>query len=98
MSSPLHPPLQASLPPHQAVQALQDRVKRIHRINTDVADWLQVACPPLDVKTDSAVPPQAIHTNASAVAQERRRVEEQYALGLRKLLHFRAPNAQTELG
>lgn len=33
---------QASLQPNQAVQILSDRVKRISKLNTEIADWLQV--------------------------------------------------------
>ncbi|KAI1265039.1 Muniscin C-terminal mu homology domain-containing protein [Xylariaceae sp. FL1019] len=65
-----YPAMLASLQPNQAVQVLTERVKRISRVNTEIADWLQ----------------------------ERRRVEEQYAQGLRRLAQFRVPNAQSELG
>ncbi len=34
--------MQSSLQPNQAVQTLNDRVRRINRINTEIADWLQV--------------------------------------------------------
>ena len=33
---------QANLQPGQAVQTLNDRVKRINKINIELADWLQV--------------------------------------------------------
>jgi F-BAR domain only protein len=33
---------QANLQPNQAVQALTDRIKRITKINIEIADWLQV--------------------------------------------------------
>ncbi|KAI2777328.1 Muniscin C-terminal mu homology domain-containing protein [Daldinia loculata] len=62
--------LQANLHPNQAVHALNDRVKRISKVNTEIADWLQ----------------------------ERRKVEEQYVQGLKRLTQFRVPNAQSELG
>jgi cystathionine beta-lyase/cystathionine gamma-synthase len=65
-----YPAILANLQPGQAVQVLTDRVKRINKINTEIADWLQ----------------------------ERRRVEEQYVLGLRKLGQFKVPNSQSELG
>ncbi|GJN76638.1 hypothetical protein PLIIFM63780_000124 [Purpureocillium lilacinum] len=65
-----YPGMLANLQPGQAVQTLNDRVKRINKINIEIADWLQ----------------------------ERRRVEEQYVLGLRKLAQARAPNAASELG
>ncbi|KAI9040857.1 uncharacterized protein KD926_007665 [Aspergillus affinis] len=52
-----YPALLASLQPSQATNVLNDRVRIINRVNTDIADWLQ----------------------------ERRRVEEAYAQGLRKL-------------
>ncbi|KAK0636699.1 Muniscin C-terminal mu homology domain-containing protein [Bombardia bombarda] len=65
-----YPAMLANLHPNQAVQALSDRVKRISKVNQEIADWLQ----------------------------ERRRVEEQYVAGLRKLLVFKVPNSASELG
>ncbi|KAI1103953.1 Muniscin C-terminal mu homology domain-containing protein [Jackrogersella minutella] len=65
-----YPAMLANLHPNQAVHALNDRVKRISKVNTEIADWLQ----------------------------ERRRVEEQYVQGLKRLTQFRVPNAQSELG
>lgn len=65
-----YPAMLECLQPGQAVGALNDRVKRITKLNNEIADWLQ----------------------------ERRRVEEQYAQGLRRLIQFRVPNAQSELG
>ncbi|KAI0132982.1 SAFF domain-containing protein [Xylariales sp. AK1849] len=65
-----YPAMLANLQPSQAVQTLNDRVKRISKLNVEIADWLQ----------------------------ERRKVEEQYVQGLRKLTQFRVPNAQSELG
>ncbi|TEA14348.1 Cytoskeletal protein syp1 [Colletotrichum sidae] len=65
-----YPAMLAHLQPTQAVNVLNDRVKRINKTNTEIADWLQ----------------------------ERRRVEEQYVQGLRKLLSFKVPNQQSELG
>lgn len=34
--------LQGRLPPGQAVAKLNDRVKKIGKVNTEIADWLQV--------------------------------------------------------
>ncbi|KAK3389334.1 Muniscin C-terminal mu homology domain-containing protein [Podospora didyma] len=65
-----YPAMLANLQPSQAVNALSERVKRIARVNQEIADWLQ----------------------------ERRRVEEQYVAGLRKLLVFKVPNTASELG
>ncbi|KAI8945690.1 Muniscin C-terminal mu homology domain-containing protein [Xylaria longipes] len=65
-----YPAILDTLQPGQAVVVLTDRVKRITKLNNEIADWLQ----------------------------ERRRVEEQYAQGLRRLTQFRVPNAQSELG
>ncbi|KAJ3498854.1 hypothetical protein NLG97_g802 [Lecanicillium saksenae] len=65
-----YPAMLSHLQPNQAAQVLNDRVKRIGKVNNEIADWLQ----------------------------ERRRVEEQYVQGLRKLAQFRVPNAQSELG
>ncbi|KAI2625165.1 Muniscin C-terminal mu homology domain-containing protein [Xylaria nigripes] len=65
-----YPAILDCLQPGQAVIVLTDRVKRITKLNNEIADWLQ----------------------------ERRRVEEQYAQGLRRLTQFRVPNAQSELG
>ncbi|KAL0930448.1 fes cip4 domain-containing protein [Colletotrichum truncatum] len=76
-----YPAMLAHLQPTQAVNVLNDRVKRITRINTEIADWLQVT-----------------HWKLNKPLQERRRVEEQYVQGLRKLLTFKVPNHQSELG
>ncbi|TQV92696.1 Fes/CIP4 domain-containing protein [Cordyceps javanica] len=65
-----YPAMLPHLQPNQAAQLLNDRVKRIGKVNNEIADWLQ----------------------------ERRRIEEQYVAGLRKLAQFRVPNAQSELG
>ncbi|KAK0620192.1 Muniscin C-terminal mu homology domain-containing protein [Immersiella caudata] len=65
-----YPAMLANLQPSQAVQVLSDRVKRISKVNLEIADWLQ----------------------------ERRKVEEQYVAGLRKLLVFKIPNTASELG
>ncbi|KAI1127392.1 Muniscin C-terminal mu homology domain-containing protein [Nemania abortiva] len=65
-----YPAMLECLQPGQAVVVLTDRVKRVTKLNNEIADWLQ----------------------------ERRRVEEQYAQGLRRLIQFRVPNAQSELG
>ncbi|EEA25613.1 Suppressor of Profilin deletion [Talaromyces marneffei ATCC 18224] len=52
-----YPALLTSLQPNQAAAVLNDRIRLINKVNTDIADWLQ----------------------------ERRRVEELYVQGLRKL-------------
>ncbi|CAG7994592.1 unnamed protein product [Penicillium olsonii] len=54
-----YPTLLATLQPSQATTVLNDRIRVINKINTEIADYLQ----------------------------ERRRVEETYAQGLRKLAH-----------
>ncbi|KAJ4115147.1 Suppressor of Profilin deletion [Fusarium oxysporum] len=65
-----YPAMLATLQPSQAVQTLTERMKRMSRVNTEIADWLQ----------------------------ERRRVEDQYVQGLKKLATFKVPNSQSELG
>ncbi|KAF5657048.1 SYP1-like protein [Fusarium heterosporum] len=65
-----YPAMLAALQPGQAAQTLNDRLKRMSRVNNEIADWLQ----------------------------ERRRVEDQYVQGLKKLCVFKVPNAQSELG
>ncbi|KAJ4153608.1 hypothetical protein LMH87_010090 [Akanthomyces muscarius] len=65
-----YPAMLPHLTPNQAAQVLNDRIKRIGKVNNEIADWLQ----------------------------ERRRIEEQYVAGLRKLAQFKVPNAQSELG
>lgn len=52
-----YPAMLATLQPGQAVDVLNDRVRQVGRLNTEIADWLQ----------------------------ERRRLEESYSNGLRKL-------------
>ncbi|ERS97541.1 hypothetical protein HMPREF1624_05710 [Sporothrix schenckii ATCC 58251] len=58
------------LQPAQAVQVLQERIRRISKVNTEIADFLA----------------------------ERRRVEEQYVAGLKKLVGFKVPASSAELG
>ncbi|KAK3318997.1 Muniscin C-terminal mu homology domain-containing protein [Apodospora peruviana] len=41
LSRPEYPAMLANLHPSQAVQALSDRVKRISKVNQEIADWLQ---------------------------------------------------------
>ncbi|KAL2760228.1 hypothetical protein ACRALDRAFT_2093633 [Sodiomyces alcalophilus JCM 7366] len=65
-----YPAMLDHLQPGQAVTVLHDRLKRINKINLEIADWLQ----------------------------ERRRVEEQYVQGLHRLMQFRVPNNQSDLG
>ncbi|GAB0133065.1 hypothetical protein EsDP_00001481 [Epichloe bromicola] len=66
-----YPAMLASLQPGQAARTLNDRVKRINKINLEIADWLQ----------------------------ERRRIEEQYVLNLRRLAQSnKGPNSPSELG
>ncbi|KAG5939161.1 hypothetical protein E4U53_007867 [Claviceps sorghi] len=66
-----YPAMLASLQPGQAARTLNERVKRISKVNLDIADWLQ----------------------------ERRRVEEQYVLGLRRLAQSnKGPYSPSELG
>ena len=59
----------------------------IGRINTDIADWLAVGdqCPYLGGL-------------CSSTSQERRRVEETYVQGLKKLANRRPHDAAAELG
>ncbi|KAI3397385.1 hypothetical protein diail_10835 [Diaporthe ilicicola] len=65
-----YPAMLANLQPSQAVQVVNERLKRIGKVNTEIADWLQ----------------------------ERRRLEDQYVAGLKKLLLFKVPNASSDLG
>ncbi|KAI9674165.1 MAG: hypothetical protein M1817_001983 [Caeruleum heppii] len=65
-----YPGMLASLPPSEAVNILNDRVKRIGRINGEIADWLQ----------------------------ERRKVEETYVQGLRKLARRQTSDESSDMG
>ncbi|KAK6004675.1 hypothetical protein QM012_008537 [Aureobasidium pullulans] len=58
-----YPTMVAALEPGQAINVLNDRVRQVGRLNSDIADWLQ----------------------------ERRRLEEQYSAGLRKLARRSPP-------
>jgi cystathionine beta-lyase/cystathionine gamma-synthase len=40
-----YPAMLAALQPGQAVQTLTERMKRMTRVNNEVADWLQVQQP-----------------------------------------------------
>lgn len=84
---PCWPFAQSTLSPNQAVSVLEERVKLIGKINTDIADWLAVGNqdPPL-IDIDSST------------WKERRRVEETYVQGLRKLANRRPHDAAPELG
>jgi hypothetical protein len=37
------PSVQESLQPGQAVNVLHDRIKHVSKLNSDIADWLQVS-------------------------------------------------------
>lgn len=63
--------------PIQAVDILQSRVRQVGKLNVTIADWLQVC------RMSCLVPGRI--TLRRNVAQERRRLEEQYSVGLRRL-------------
>ncbi|KFY29824.1 hypothetical protein V493_02227 [Pseudogymnoascus sp. VKM F-4281 (FW-2241)] len=65
-----YPGMLASLPPSQAVNIFSERVKRVGKLNTEIADWLQ----------------------------ERRKVEDLYVQGLKKLARRPLPDAMSEMG
>ncbi|KAF9732872.1 hypothetical protein PMIN02_009597 [Paraphaeosphaeria minitans] len=65
-----YPGLLDALPPQQAVDVLNGRMKHVGALNAHVADWLQ----------------------------ERRRVEEAYVQGLRKLANKHPPDDSSDLG
>ncbi|KAL3427522.1 SAFF domain-containing protein [Phlyctema vagabunda] len=65
-----YPAMLVSLQPSQAVTTLNERVKRVGRVNNEIADWLQ----------------------------ERRKVEQLYVQGLKKLAGRQLPDNSSELG
>ncbi|KAF2445506.1 hypothetical protein P171DRAFT_430911 [Karstenula rhodostoma CBS 690.94] len=65
-----YPGLLDALPPQQAVDVLNGRMKHVSQLNAHIADWLQ----------------------------ERRRVEEAYVQGLRKLANKHPPDDSSDLG
>ncbi|KAL5348220.1 Suppressor of profilin deletion [Pseudogymnoascus australis] len=65
-----YPGMLASLPPSQAVNIFSERVKRVGKLNAEIADWLQ----------------------------ERRKVEDLYVQGLKKLARRPLPDSTSELG
>ncbi|KAL9576736.1 MAG: hypothetical protein Q9212_006857, partial [Teloschistes hypoglaucus] len=65
-----YPALLQSLDPNQAVAILEDRVRLVGKVNTDIAEWLS----------------------------ERRRVEDAYVQGLKKLGARHPQTASSELG
>ena len=69
------------------MSVLDERVKLIAKINIDIADWLAVG----------DQDPYLIGIY-SCTQQERRRVEETYVQGLRKLAGRRPHDAAAELG
>lgn len=79
---------QASLSPAEAMAILDERVKLIGKINSDIADWLFV------INRLSGVR----QTVTNLLVQERRRVEEVYAQALKKLASRRPQESSFELG
>ncbi|KAF2649562.1 hypothetical protein K491DRAFT_610507 [Lophiostoma macrostomum CBS 122681] len=65
-----YPALLDSLAPPQAVNVLNDRMRHVTQLNSNIADWLQ----------------------------ERRRVEELYVQGLRKLANKHPPDESSDMG
>ncbi|OBT54748.1 hypothetical protein VE04_05435 [Pseudogymnoascus sp. 24MN13] len=65
-----YPGMLVSLPPSQAVHIFSERVKRVGKLNAEIADWLQ----------------------------ERRKVEDLYVQGLKKLARRPLPDTASELG
>ncbi|KAF2088501.1 hypothetical protein K490DRAFT_64553 [Saccharata proteae CBS 121410] len=65
-----YPAMLETLQPTQAVTVLNDRIRYVSKLNTDIADWLQ----------------------------ERRRIEDAYVQGLRKLARRTPPDETTDLG
>ncbi len=78
---------QASLQPGQAVAVLNERVKHVGKLNADIADWLQV----MRLRYGSC-------RTHLIVIQERRKVEDLYVQGLRKLARRQPPDESSELG
>ncbi|KAL8775604.1 MAG: hypothetical protein Q9209_000100 [Squamulea sp. 1 TL-2023] len=85
-----YPALLQSLQPSQAVAILDERVKLIGKVNLDIAEWLSVwtNVERLDV----------IVCANRTLLQERRRVEEAYVHGLKKLGSKHPQIASSELG
>lgn len=76
---------QAILQPSQAVTVVNERIKSINKIHQDIADWLQVC-----------IPPQSNHLKiAYENVQERRRLEEAYCTGLRRLARRAQPDGSS---
>ena len=79
---------QTSLLPNQAVSLLNERVRQIAKINADIADWLLVCNPCVNDKIVSVL----IHE------QERRKVEELYVQGLKRVAVRRQQDGASDLG
>lgn len=73
------------MPPAQAIDVLNGRMKHVNQLNAQIADWLQVGSP-------CRVALRSLHL------QERRRVEEAYVQGLRKLANKRPPDESSDMG
>ena len=67
---------------------LNDRVKKIGKVNSEIAEWFLVI--PLRLLR--------LLTMALTRLQERRKVEEAYVQGLKKLANKQVPGPQSELG
>lgn len=86
--APLLTTLKERLSPQAAVQKLNERVKKIGKVNSEIADWLQVLCPGKDSFTGTCLTHQ----------QERRKVEDLYVASLRKLAKKPLPETGQDLG
>ncbi|RMD39777.1 hypothetical protein DV735_g5359, partial [Chaetothyriales sp. CBS 134920] len=78
-----YPALLAALAPDEAVQLLNDRVAVIKQVNSSVADWLQVR--PTGKAVHRRRRLSALIILQADIAQERRKVEDAYVQGLRRL-------------
>ncbi|KAL8946797.1 MAG: hypothetical protein Q9222_006852 [Ikaeria aurantiellina] len=83
-----YPALLQSLQPSQAVAVLDERVRLIGRVNSDIAEWLSVQFRISSVEGNYS----------QESTQERRRVEETYVQGLKKLGARHPTTVSAELG
>lgn len=76
------------MPPSGAVTKLNDRVKKIGKVNNDIAEWLQVW----------SLVARRVGGYSLTCLQERRKVEDAYVAGLKKLVRKPLQDAGSDMG
>jgi hypothetical protein len=82
------PDVKERLPPAGAVSKLNERVRKIGKVNSDIADWLQVC----------ALVVRRVGRYSFTCSQERRKVEDAYVAALKKLVRKPLQDVGSDMG